>query len=87
MEGSIKMFLARSTTLKYVGFHDNRHCFKGTISDEYITVSEAKFLDMSSFIVLVLFRDGNVMPTYGTIKKFGNETAFNYRDNFINYQN
>lgn len=69
------MFLAKSNQLKYEGFYDGKHHFKGLLSDEHIAVSEAKLVDLPSSMVFILKQDGLVEPTYGTVRKFGVERA------------
>lgn len=69
------MFLAKSNQLKYEGYYNGKHHFKGLLSDEHIAVSEAKLVDLPSSMVFILKQDGLIEPTYGTIRKFGIEKA------------
>lgn len=76
------MFLAKSNTLKYAGYYDGKHHFLGTISDEHVIVSEAKYLDIPRSMVFIFTLNGEVLPTHSTSRKFDQNVIISVLNEF-----
>lgn len=63
------MKIAKSSSHVYLGYQDGRHKILDTKRDSIEAVREAKYVDISTDIVVLLTSDGGIVPTYASQRK------------------